>query len=58
MRFGDALDCNIEVFDNIMGNDINCIPLYKQYITPYGEKSEIKLAVQQEIADLVYKRLS
>lgn len=50
VRFGDARQENVEVFDNIMGRGIDCIPLFKQYASLDGENGTHKQAIQKDIA--------
>jgi hypothetical protein len=61
VRFGDTEQQNIDVFNGIMGTDIDCIDLFRQYrignlesgIYSAGEYGTKKLNLQQKIAERV-----
>ena len=53
-KFGDTKQENIDVFDKIMGDGINCLDLFQQYhYTEGGENSTMKLNLQQTIANRI-----
>lgn len=57
IRFGDPNPINTSIFASFMDPGIDCVNFASQYMTPKGENTEAKLAVQKEIAKVVQDHL-
>jgi hypothetical protein len=58
VRFGDSDTDNTEIFKTIMHNGIDCTKYGKQYLSPDGEASEVKLSLQIKIAEEIQQYLN